>query len=199
MYGAKVIEKRVVSFWMNSSPNSSVDGELTFGGVNDKRRTGPVNTFPVLANQSRWTVNVTKVAVGKELLCKNSCSGVISSNAYGIVVSPPSEADRINQVLGTKKTQFPYRQFDCAKAGQMPKVSFVMLNRNNEPVQYEMSADDYMLTYKGGCYSPFVGVSVSPQVPANTWIIGIVFMNTFHVTLDADQKAVELAKSVVTQ
>ena len=209
LFDAKVISEKSVSIYINSNGRSKLDGEIVFGGVNQKRFVAPVKYYPVAPNQTRWTIDMKSVSVAdKVTLCINGCNGAIYSGGHAIMISPISEAHKLNELIGATRTDLGYYQFDCKDQIRMPNISFYMTASSlaTESIEKENTEDaliltpqDYTINYREGCYSPFVGISPGPRVANNTWFLGTAFLNKYHVVLDGEQMRIGFAESVPEQ
>ncbi|NXU59903.1 CATE protein, partial [Turnix velox] len=192
MMAQDLVELPMFSFYLSSNPESSMGGELLFGGFDPSRFTGTLNWVPV-TQQGYWQILLDNIQVGGTVtFCPDGCQAIVDTGT-SLITAPTKEAKEMQSYIGAMAVDGEYA-VECSNLSLMPDVTFTI-----NGVPYTLSAQAYILveTFEGTsfCTSGFQGLDVAP--PAGPlWILGDVFIRQFYSVFDRGNNRVGLAPAV---
>ncbi|XP_068516238.1 cathepsin E [Anas acuta] len=189
MMAQNLVELPMFSVYMSSNPDSSLGGELLFGGFDPSRFTGTLNWVPV-TQQGYWQIQLDNVQVGGTVaFCKDSCQAIVDTGT-SLLTGPTKDIKELQKYIGATPVDGEYA-VECSNLNVMPDVTFTI---NGLP--YTLTSQAYtLMEYSDGmafCTSGFQGMDVAP--PAGPlWILGDVFIRQFYSVFDRGNNRVGLA------
>nr|GFA34769.1 aspartic peptidase A1 family, aspartic peptidase domain protein [Tanacetum cinerariifolium] len=183
------------SFWLSPDAHEEKGGEIIFGGVNPNHYAGH-HTFVPITKKGLWQINVSDVLMnGKSTgLGDNKGFSAIVASGVSFIQGPLSRTIDINKPPKSPvNADDPYaRKYNCSNVESMPNVSFTIGGKD-----FALSPHQYLVKFGSGdhayCISPFV-----PFIDFSTpprWILGDVFMRSYHTIFDFGKKRVGFAKA----
>lgn len=122
MVKRNLIDEPIFSFWLNDADkDSSVGGELVFGGSDKSHFTGDVHWAPV-RRKGYWEVELEKVVFDGEDVEMDDTGAAIDTGSSLLAV-PTVIADLINKQIGAKKNFAGQYIIDCEKVPSLPDFS----------------------------------------------------------------------------
>ncbi|XDV26154.1 hypothetical protein PO909_029931, partial [Leuciscus waleckii] len=189
MIAQGLLEEPVFSFYLKNG-DSSLGGELLFGGVDETRFVSPIIWAPV-TQKGYWQIRLDGVKVqGALSFCYRSnhgCQAVVDTGT-SLIGGPAKDIMLLQQFLGATPTAY---LLDCARIRSLPVVSF-MING----VEFSLTGEQYvrreMLNNKEICFSGFQSIDL-PSPAGAVWILGDVFLSQFYSIYDRGHNRVGLA------
>lgn len=208
MIAEKQLAEPLFTFWLARSSGdgegedagAANGGELTFGGINEKRFTGPIQYVPV-TRKGYWEVNLSKLSLN--LPSSSSKSGnkkqpmVLLENARAaidtgtsLIAVPSKVAEEINRKIGAQKSFRGLWTVDCDAIAKLPSMTFRFGD-----LDFDLPASDYIMQTPGMCFSAFMGIDVPP--PAGPLVIvGDAFLRAYYTVYDMGKHRVGFARAV---
>ncbi|NXW40166.1 CATE protein, partial [Nyctiprogne leucopyga] len=192
MMAQNLVELPMFSVYMSANPESSLGGELLFGGFDPSRFTGTLNWVPV-TQQGYWQIQVDNIQVGGTVaFCSNGCQAIVDTGT-SLITGPTKDVKELQSNLGATPVDGEYAM-ECGNLIVMPDVTFTI---NGLP--YTLNAQAYTLMENSDgmdfCTSGFQGLDIAP--PAGPlWILGDVFIRQFYSVFDRGNNRVGLAPAV---
>ncbi|NXG09593.1 CATE protein, partial [Sakesphorus luctuosus] len=192
MMAQNLVELPLFSVYMSQNPESSLGGELLFGGFDTSRFTGTLNWVPV-TQQGYWQIQLDNVQVsGTVTFCANGCQAIVDTGT-SLLTGPTKDIKELQNYIGAVSVDGEYA-VECSNLSEMPDVTFTI---NGLP--YTLNAQAYTLMEQSDgmtfCLSGFQGNDIPP--PAGPlWILGDVFICQFYSVFDRGNNRVGLAPAV---
>ncbi|KAJ7404073.1 Cathepsin E [Willisornis vidua] len=192
MMAQNLVELPLFSVYMSQNPESSLGGELLFGGFDTSRFTGTLNWVPV-TQQGYWQIQLDNVQVGGTVtFCANGCQAIVDTGT-SLLTGPTKDVKKLQNYIGAVSVDGEYA-VECSNLSAMPDVTFTI---NGLP--YTLNAQAYTLMEQSDgmtfCLSGFQGNDIPP--PAGPlWILGDVFIRQFYSVFDRGNNRVGLAPAV---
>ncbi|XP_071434692.1 cathepsin E [Pithys albifrons albifrons] len=192
MMAQNLVELPLFSVYMSQNPESSLGGELLFGGFDTSRFTGTLNWVPV-TQQGYWQIQLDNVQVGGRVtFCANGCQAILDTGT-SLLTGPTKDVKNLQNYIGAVSVDGEYA-VECSNLSVMPDVTFTI---NGLP--YTLNAQAYTLMEQSDgmtfCLSGFQGNDIPP--PAGPlWILGDVFIRQFYSVFDRGNNRVGLAPAV---
>lgn len=196
MYAQGLIDKPIVSFYLNRFFGEDLNGgQVTFGG-SDPRFYVPPFVYAPVTKRGYWQFRMDGIYVGENLaMCRNGCE-TVADTGTSLIQGPSSEVDALHRQLGALGVRFGLVQLDCRLVEQMPSITFVVSGQS-----LELTSDDYVTkgTDRYGrlyCTSGFTAIS-DRFLTASTphWILGVAFLHQFYTEFDLEHDRVGFAKT----
>lgn len=179
-------QKNMVSFYLSKDNNRK--GEVTFGGMDSSKFTGPIHFMP-LNSKTFWQVDFEKATfeIG-DIQGSFKAPDVIADTGTSLIILRDDVARTINEALGA--TIFDGNTFsfpDCRKATLGPDVIF-----NIQGKQFAIPASIYVLKgiEPGSCTSGFTSGADGKA------ILGDTFLRAYYSIYDKDNAQLGFAKSI---
>jgi len=194
MMSQGLVAENLFTFWLSQTAGANPGGEITFGGINSARYTGPINYVP-LTRETYWEFAMDDFQQNGTSLgwCNSGCKA-IADTGTSVITGPSDQIDQLNRDLGAfillGEGIFP----NCNILTTGPNIEIV-LNR----VSYVLTPYDYVLqeTQDGitTCISGFLGLDIPP--PAGPlYILGDVFISKYMTVFDYGNERVGFATAV---
>lgn len=136
-------------------------GEITFGAIDHDHFTGSIGWADVV-RKGYWEVALEKATLGDIQLAVGSSAAIDTGSSLFAV--PSETADKINKIIGGKKSWNGQYMVDCTTLDSLP-----LLKLHFGGVEYLLGGHDYVLKVGGGslfggaqetCISGFMGLDV---------------------------------------
>lgn len=131
-----LVSDPVFSFWLSHN-FSGPGGELTLGGINSQRITGPTHWVP-LTKDGYWQFVMQNISVNGKTFCSN-CKA-IADTGTSLIAGPTAEINQINKAIGAVTIFHGEALVDCSKIPTMPNVDIVL-----NGVTYSLTPKEYVL------------------------------------------------------
>uniref|UniRef100_A0A8C0IL34 cathepsin E n=1 Tax=Chelonoidis abingdonii TaxID=106734 RepID=A0A8C0IL34_CHEAB len=191
MMAQNLVDLPIFSVYMNRNPDSSVGGELVFGGFDPSHFSGTLNWVPV-TKQGYWQIQLDNIQVGGTVaFCAEGCQAIVDTGT-SLITGPSKEIKEMQNYIGAVPTDGEYA-VECNNLNVMPDVTFTI-----NGIPYTLSPQAYTLMNSDGmafCTSGFQGLNMQP--PAGPlWILGDVFIGQFYSVFDRGNNRIGLAPVV---
>ncbi|XP_053884749.1 cathepsin E [Malaclemys terrapin pileata] len=192
MMAQNLVDLPIFSVYMNRNPDSSVGGELLFGGFDPSHFSGTLNWVPV-TKQGYWQIQLDNIQVGGTVaFCAEGCQAIVDTGT-SLITGPSKEIKEMQNYIGAVPTDGEYA-VECNNLNVMPDVTFTI-----NGIPYTLSPQAYILMDNSDgmafCTSGFQGLNMQP--PAGPlWILGDVFIGQFYSVFDRGNNRVGLAPVV---
>ncbi|PWA53073.1 aspartic peptidase A1 family, Aspartic peptidase domain protein [Artemisia annua] len=211
-----LVKDPLFSFWLNRHANEKNGGEIVFGGIDPNHHEGN-HTFVPVTRKGYWQFNFEDVLInGKSMgFCQNGCSAIADSGT-SLITGPTSIINEINNAIGVKsfasqRSKSAVRRqgkmlrdplsdhklnerhlgamedsFDgCPNVESMPNISFAIGGK-----------DFYLVKDSEGDHASCASGFMPLDAPSPLWILGDVFMGSYHTVFDYGNLRVGFAKAV---
>ncbi|XP_077523896.1 lysosomal aspartic protease-like [Amblyomma americanum] len=157
-------------------------GEALFGDVDDRRYSGSLSFSEVQGRN--WQFNLQGIQTGDtEHICFGGCPAR-TAPADPFIGGPAREIERINGILGAKKTADGVHVVDCRIVRSLPNIAFTIGGK-----EFVLKASDYVVEVETStgvqCHSGFVA---APRLLNATWHLGHAFLRSVYTVLEAPPK-----------
>uniref|UniRef100_A0A8C2TWG9 cathepsin E n=1 Tax=Coturnix japonica TaxID=93934 RepID=A0A8C2TWG9_COTJA len=188
MMAQDLVELPIFSVYMSSNPDSSLGGEVLFGGFDPSRFLGTLHWVPVTV-QGYWQIHLDNVQVGGRVaFCANGCQAIVDTGT-SLLTGPTKDIKELQRYIGATAMDGEYI-VDCSFLSSMPIVTFTI-----NGIPYTLSAQAYTLMQSDGldiCLSGFQGMDVPPPT-GPLWILGDVFIRQYYTVFDRGNNRVGFA------
>ncbi|CAM2107308.1 unnamed protein product [Caretta caretta] len=192
MMAQNLVDLPIFSVYMNRNPDSSVGGELLFGGFDPSHFSGTLNWVPV-TKQGYWQIQLDNIQVGGTVVfCAEGCQAIVDTGT-SLITGPSKEIKEMQNYIGAVPMDGEYT-VECNNLNVMPDVTFTI-----NGIPYTLSPQAYTLMDNSDgmafCTSGFQGLNMQP--PAGPlWILGDVFIGQFYSVFDRGNNRIGLAPVV---
>uniref|UniRef100_A0A8D2J6A0 cathepsin E n=1 Tax=Varanus komodoensis TaxID=61221 RepID=A0A8D2J6A0_VARKO len=101
MMAQNLVELPLFSVYMNRNPDSSVGGELIFGGYDHSHFSGNLNWIPV-TKQGYWQIQLDNIQVGGEIaFCAEGCQAIVDTGT-SLITGPTEDIKQMQQLIGAQ-------------------------------------------------------------------------------------------------
>ncbi len=115
--------------------------------------------------------------------------GAAIDTGTSLIAMPKAEAQRLNEIIGAKRTPLGQYFVECDKIPEMPELTLTFAG-----TPFVLSPEDYVLQVQGQCLSSFIGLDIPP--PAGPlWIVGDAFLRRYMTVYDLGNNRVGFAQS----
>ncbi|KAB5585870.1 aspartic peptidase domain-containing protein [Coniochaeta sp. 2T2.1] len=181
---SKVLQSNMFGVFLSRSSDGVNTGEVTFGGIDDSKYTGPVTYSPVSAEaRGDWAIPMDGMAYdGTDAGVKNRLAYLDTGTSY--IFGPPEDVAALHKLIPGAKGD------NNGFAYKVPCDSIKTLTITFSGVAYTLSPKDWMSPPAGGvCTSNFYGQAVVKD----SWLLGDSFLKNVYSVFDVDQKRIGLA------
>lgn len=161
------------------------DGELTFGGYDDKKFTGDL-TWVKLAKSTYWQVDMSGVKIGSY---STGPTNAIVDSGTSLLIGPTKEITAIASTIGATKSIIGQYTIDCAKVKDIPDLTFTIDGK-----EYVLSGSKLVIQSASMCLFAMMGMDF--KAPGPQWILGDVFMRKYYTVFDYEKEQVGFAEAV---
>nr|XP_033775208.1 cathepsin E [Geotrypetes seraphini] len=191
MMAQNLVAMPIFSVYMSRNPDSSVGGEIIFGGLDSSHFSGDLNWIPV-TNQGYWQIQLDNIMVGGQVtFCAEGCQAIVDTGT-SLITGPSKTVLQLQNDIGATPVDGEYA-VECNNLNVMPDVTFTI-----NGIEYTLTPQQYTLSVSDGmdfCTSGFQGLDIQP--PAGPlWILGDVFIGQFYSVFDRGNNRVGLAPAV---
>ena len=195
MWSQHLISQNLFSFWLSKTPGDS-GGEITFGGINSHRYSGPIVYTPITRN-AYWEFKVEDFKLDGVTLSfcfgEQRCSA-IADTGTSLIVGPTSEISILNNRIGATASiggQAAFPNCNILNTGPEFEVEIAGHSFNLSPYDYvwQVANNDGTIT----CLSGFSGMDI-PGYPL--YILGDIFLSSYFTIFDYAGNRVGFANSV---
>ncbi|XP_053249326.1 cathepsin E [Podarcis raffonei] len=193
MMAQNLVNLPIFSVYLNRNPDSSIGGELIFGGFDPSHFSGSLNWIPV-TKQGYWQILLDNIQVGGAIeFCAEGCQAIVDTGT-SLITGPSKDIKRMQTLIGAVPMDGEYAM-ECSNLNVMPTVTFTI-----NGIPYTLSPEAYTLQENsdgmGLCTSGFQGLDMQP--PAGPlWILGDVFIGQYYSVFDRGNNRVGLAPAVL--
>ncbi|KFV49693.1 Cathepsin E, partial [Gavia stellata] len=193
MMAQNLVELPMFSVYMSTNPESSLGGELLFGGFDPSRFTGTLNWVPV-TQQGYWQIQLDNIQLdGTVAFCVNGCQAIVDTGT-SLITGPTKDIKELQSYIGATPVDGEPTASCTAPAvtipacfhvhealGFVPSLALLLPQENSDGMAF--------------CISGFQGMDTAP--PAGPlWILGDVFIRQFYSVFDRGNNRVGLAPAV---
>ncbi|NWQ83669.1 CATE protein, partial [Columbina picui] len=178
MMAQNLVELPMFSVYLSTNTESSLGGELLFGGFDPSRFMGTLNWVPV-TQQGYWQIQLDNIQLGGTVaFCANGCQAIVDTGT-SLITGPTKDVKALQKYIGATPVDGEYA-VECSNLNVMPDVTFTI---NGLP--YLLSPQAYTL----------MGMDIAPPY-GPLWILGDVFIRQFYSVFDRGNNRVGLAPAV---
>ncbi|XP_031284493.1 aspartic proteinase A1-like [Pistacia vera] len=196
MVNQGLVSEPVFSFWFNRNADEEERGEIVFGGMDPNHYKGE-HTYVPVSQKGYWQFDMDDILIdGKTTgFCASGCAAIADSGT-SLLAGPPTIIAEINHAIGAKVSISSWdngtRAVDCGSLSSLPNVSFTIGGKT-----FDLSPEQYILKECEGeavqCCGGFTDQAPEPGGPQ--WILGDVFMGTYHTVFDFGNMSVGFAEA----
>merc|ERR1712032_1101415 len=188
MISQKLIDEPVFAFYLQS--DASAQGELVFGGVDNKHFTGDLVNVPLIS-ETYWEVTLDKMTYGGERVA--SSQKAIIDSGTSLLAGPKDAVAALAKKAGATSVLGKEYVIDCKKAASLPSLTVTLGGKD-----FTLEGSDYVINAGGQCLFAMIGIDVpAPRGPL--WIMGDVFMKKYYCVFDYGNKQMRIAPAAKTQ
>ncbi|SPO03403.1 uncharacterized protein DNG_06086 [Cephalotrichum gorgonifer] len=185
MKDSKALKSNVFSIYLNRGSSGNNNGELTLGGINDKKYKGDIGYTKVSNGGSgSWSIPLDDAGVGDKTAGINSRLAHIDTGT-SYIFAPPQDAEALHKLIpGATSEDGVNWKLPC---NTKEKVTFTFSGKT-----YAVAPKDYISASPGGglCNSNIYGRGV---VANNGWLLGDVFLKNVYAIFDMDEERIGFA------
>ncbi|XP_053103969.1 cathepsin E [Hemicordylus capensis] len=193
MMAQDLVDLPIFSVYMSRNADSSVGGELIFGGFDPSHFSGNLNWVPV-TKQGYWQIQLDNIQVGGTVqFCAEGCQAIVDTGT-SLITGPSEHIKEMQKLIGAVPMDGEYA-VECNNLNVMPDVTFTI-----NGIPYTLTPEAYTLIMGNSdgmalCSSGFQGLDM--QTPSGPlWILGDVFIGQYYSVFDRGNNRVGLAPVV---
>lgn len=175
---SKKLAKNVFSVSLNRGSSGVNDGELTLGGINQKKYTGDISYTNIPKDvSSDWAIPLDDISVGTEGVGIRDRLGYIDTGT-SFVFGPPKDVKSVHGLIkGATSSDGITWKVPC---DTKQAISMTFSGK-----RYDVQAVDWVGSSSGDgmCGSNIYG----HEVVSNGWLLGAVFLKNVYTVFDMDE------------
>uniref|UniRef100_A0ACB8F5G1 Uncharacterized protein n=1 Tax=Sphaerodactylus townsendi TaxID=933632 RepID=A0ACB8F5G1_9SAUR len=138
MMAQNLVDLPIFSVYMNRNPESSVGGELIWGGFDPSHFSGNLNWVPV-TKQGYWQILLDNIKVNGNIeFCAEGCQAIVDTGT-SLITGPSEDIIQMQKLIGADPVDGDYA-VECSNLNVMPDVTFTI---NGNP--YTLTPETYTL------------------------------------------------------
>nr|XP_020653743.1 cathepsin E [Pogona vitticeps] len=189
MIAQNLVELPIFSVYLSRNPDSSVGGELVFGGFDPSHFSGNLNWIPV-TKQGYWQILLDNIQVGGTIeFCAEGCQAIVDTGT-SLITGPSEDIKQMQNLIGAQPVDGEYA-VECNNLNVMPSVTFTI-----NGIPYTLTPEAYTLADSSDgmqlCTSGFQGLDMQ-TTSGPLWILGDVFIGQYYSVFDRGNNRVGLA------
>ncbi|XP_020653743.3 cathepsin E [Pogona vitticeps] len=189
MIAQNLVELPIFSVYLSRNPDSSVGGELVFGGFDPSHFSGNLNWIPV-TKQGYWQILLDNIQVGGTVeFCAEGCQAIVDTGT-SLITGPSEDIKQMQNLIGAQPVDGEYA-VECNNLNVMPSVTFTI-----NGIPYTLTPEAYTLADSSDgmqlCTSGFQGLDMQ-TTSGPLWILGDVFIGQYYSVFDRGNNRVGLA------
>nr|XP_016850956.1 PREDICTED: cathepsin E [Anolis carolinensis] len=192
MMAQNLVELPLFSVYLSRNPDSSIGGELIFGGYDPSLFSGNLNWIPV-SKKGYWQIQLDNIQVGGTIaFCAEGCQAIVDTGT-SLITGPSDDIKQMQNLIGAQPVDGEYA-VECSNLSMMPSVTFTL-----NGIPYSLTPEAYTLMENSDgmqlCSSGFQALNMqTPEGPL--WILGDVFIGQYYSVFDRGNDRVGLAPLV---
>lgn len=178
----------VFGVWFDQDPRAPVGGEITFGGIDEKKIADYLQVHHSTVYPDSWDLDLNGVSIDDELVACDSGCQIRPSTTNDYILGPSDDINKIYDMLGAKTHRqyyVPIVQCDS----KMPIITFQIDNSD-----YELTPNDYVRDFvfekERFCQLMFRAHDQS------NWILGVSFMSRYYTIFDQGRRQISFVKTL---
>ncbi|CAI4217293.1 unnamed protein product [Parascedosporium putredinis] len=187
---SKKLAKNVFSVSLNRGSSGVNDGELTLGGINQKKYTGDISYTNIPKDvSSDWAIPLDDISVGTEGVGIRDRLGYIDTGT-SFVFGPPKDVESVHGLIkGATSSDGITWKVPC---DTKQAISMTFSGK-----RYDVQAVDWVGSSSGDgmCGSNIYG----HEVVSNGWLLGAVFLKNVYTVFDMDELKIGFAAREPTE
>eukprot|EP00055_Hartaetosiga_balthica_P008148 m.29334 g.29334 ORF g.29334 m.29334 type:complete len:381 (+) comp6142_c0_seq1:82-1224(+) len=184
------VDKNMYSFWLDRNAQDRTGGELTLGGYDATKISGPITWVP-LTKDGYWQFEMSSLSIEGDSYCSN-CQA-IADTGTSLIAGPVDAVKQIQKKIGATPIAEGEYMVDCSKIPSMPNVDIVLAG-----TKFTLTPQQYVLQVTAAgeteCISGFMGMDVPPPM-GPLWILGDVFIGAYTTVFNMGGNNVGFGKS----
>ena len=172
------LKSNVFSVYLNRGSSGQNEGELTLGGINEKKYTGEISYTNVPQKTTTdWAIPLDDLGAGDKTLGIKGRLGYIDTGT-SFIFGPPEDAKALHGLIqGASSSDGVNWKVPCDTT-QSITFTFSGKSYNVQPADWISGPPE-----NGLCKSNIYGHEVVP----NSWLLGAVFLKNVYAVFDMDQ------------
>jgi len=168
-------------FGFSLSKTSGVDGELTLGGYDSSKFSGPITWVP-LTSETYWEFALDTMTMNGQTV--TTATKAVADSGTSLLAGPTADVKAIAQTVGATPVPLNPNEYtvDCSKISSMPSLEITLNGK-----VFELTAEDYVdkVSQAGEtlCLFGFTGIDM-PAPIGPLWILGDVMMRKYYTIFD---------------
>ena len=189
LYAQGLVPAPVMGYHLGRVADGYNDGEVTFGGVDAQKYTGPLVEIPNVSTQGFWEAAVDGVSFAGKDLAMSGRTAILDTGT-SLIVAPQADADAVHAAIpGSRADGQGGYTIPCTTNGSFaftfggqtfdvdPRdMTFLPVNQND---------------LEGDCVSSISAGSVGGP---NEWLVGAAFLKNVYFATNAEVNVIGLAK-----
>lgn len=164
------------------SKTDGVDGELTFGYIDESRYTGPIS-WVNLSSKDYWQVTMDNLSTNGSPI--TTSTRAILDSGTSLLAGPTEDVKAWALSIGA--SAFNERQFIIDCDADLPDLNITIGGKD-----FVLTGKEYIIDVGGVCLFGAIGLDTSIRL----WILGDVFLRKYYSIHDLDNGRVGLALAV---
>lgn len=173
-------------FGFSLSRTSGVDGELTLGGYDSSKFTGPITWVPLIS-ETYWQFALDGMTMNGQSI--TTATKAVADSGTSIFAGPSADVKALATKLGATPVPLNPSEYtiDCSKVASLPEITISVGSK-----AFNLTGEQYVdKVSQGGetlCLFGFTGIDI-PAPLGPLWILGDMFMRAHYTIFDATQGA----------